>query len=428
MVGRREILRGALGAAAGLAAWSLGPWPRGAWPRGTWAWAADAGASGAAEVGGASGAAEDGDPPALVVVFLRGAVDGLGVVVPYAEARYHELRPTLALPPPGREGGVLDLDGRFGLHPSLAPLLPLFRGERLAFVHATGSPDPTRSHFDAQDYMETGTPGDKTTRDGWLNRGLGLLGGGKGTFDGVAISPMQPAIARGALPVLCIPDLGALRLHGGAASGLRFERMYAEAVRSVLGKAGQEAFTALSEAQKGRLAAVRPGPGAVYPRGQVGRAFADIARLLKAGVGTRLAFTDIGGWDTHNRQAPVLDRRLRELAAALAAFAADLGPALDRTAIVVMSEFGRTVAENGTGGTDHGHGNVAWVLGAGTRGGRVYGRWPGLGEADLFEGRDLAVTTDFRDVVGEVWQAQFGPAGPVLFPGHSAGPGPGLFA
>ncbi len=373
---RRDFLVGA----AAMAAFAA---------RGPWAWAAGGGAA----------------DPVLVVVLLRGAVDGLSVVVPYQERRYYDLRPNLAVGRPGSEGGSLDLDGRFGLHPALAPLLPLYRSGRLAFVHAAGSPDPTRSHFDAQDYMETGTPGDKSARDGWLSRGLAALGGSGGTFDGVALTPVQPVIAAGGRPLLCVPDLRALRVAGKGV-GRRFEEMYAGAVQELLGQAGKDAFSAVSEAQSGRLAAVGPGDG--YPRGRLGLALSDIARLIKAGVGTRLAFTDAGGWDTHTRQVQALQDRLAELGGALAAFCADLGPALDRTLVVVMSEFGRTVAENGTRGTDHGHGNVIWLLGGHMRGGAVLGKWPGLEADQLHEGRDLAVTTDFRDVVSEAWAMHMG--------------------
>jgi uncharacterized protein (DUF1501 family) len=400
---RRDFLACCGAAAAAHAAGILG------WPRGTWAWAAG-----------------DGDGPALAVVFLRGAIDGLSVVVPHAERRYHDLRPTVAIPQPGKPGGAIDLDGRFGLHPALAPLTRWYRDGRLAFVHATGSPDPTRSHFDAQDYMETGAPGNKGVRDGWLNRGLAALGGSRGTFDGVALSPVQPVITGGPQALLCVPELRALRLAAGKQVGRTFEEMYAGAVRTVLGEAGREAFTALSEVQRGRLTAVKSVVN--YPKGRLGTSFSDIARLLKARVGTRLAFTDAGGWDTHGRQTATLETRLRELGAALSAFAEDLGPRLDDTVVLVMSEFGRTVAENGTGGTDHGHGNAMWVLGGKVRGGRVLGDWPGLDESALYEGRDLAITTDFRSVVAETWRGHMGKGHDMLFPGFKAEKTSGLFS
>ncbi|MBM3276261.1 MAG: DUF1501 domain-containing protein, partial [Candidatus Sericytochromatia bacterium] len=393
---RREFLACCGAAGAASAAGMLG------WPRGTWAWAAG-----------------DGEGPAVVVVFLRGAVDGLSVVVPYAERRYYDLRPTVAVAQPGKPGGAIDLDGRFGLHPALEPLARWYRDGRLAFVHATGSPDPTRSHFDAQDYMETGVPGDKSVREGWLNRGLAALGGSQGTFDGVALSPVQPVITGGSQAMLCVPELRALRLDAGKQASRSFEEMYAGAVRTVLGEAGREAFTALSEVQRGRLAAVKPAEN--YPKGRLGTSLPDISRLLKAGVGTRLAFTDAGGWDTHGRQSATLETRLRELGTALSAFAADLGPHFDRTLVLVMSEFGRTVAENGTGGTDHGHGNAMWVLGGKVRGGRVLGDWPGLDESALYEGRDLAITTDFRTVAAEAWGGHMGSGHDKLFPGFKSG-------
>ncbi|MBM3270477.1 MAG: DUF1501 domain-containing protein [Candidatus Sericytochromatia bacterium] len=397
MLSRRTFLGATL-------AWAAMPWPGR-----SWAWAAP-------------GAGPEA--PVLVVVFLRGAADGLSIVAPYQEARYHDLRPNLALGRPGTEGGLLDLEPRFGLHPALSPLLPWYRDGRLAFVHAAGSPDPTRSHFDAQDYMETGKPGDRSAREGWLNRGLAALGA-TGNFAGVALTPVQPVIFGGPERFLCVPDLRALSVRGGQAVTARFEEMYAGAVQQVLGRAGRDAFAAVDETRGGRLA--RVGAGSGYPRGRLGLTLSDIARLIRSGVGTRLAFTDAGGWDTHTRQGPVLAERLAELGSALAAFAADLGPLFDRTIVLVLSEFGRTVAENGTRGTDHGHGGVIWALGGRLRGGRVCGKWPGLAEDALFEGRDLAVTTDFRDVVGEVWARHMGPGAERLFPGYSGGGAVGLF-
>lgn len=365
----------------------------------------------------------------LVCVFQRGAVDGLSMIVPHGESRYYEERPRIAVARPGRANGALDLDGHFGFHPALAPLHPLYRSGGLAVVHAVGSPDATRSHFDAQDYMETGTPGRKSTRDGWLNRHMAHARDHRDTpFRGVAIGPRMPRALRGAAPALAIDDLRAFGLRGrpGARDRLTaaFEEMYAGATTGLLATSSEEAFEAVRMLRAADPARRSPAHGAEYPASPFGRAMRQIASLIASDLGVEIAFADVGGWDTHVNQGAAdgqLAARLNDLALTLAAFAQDLGEGMADVTVLTMSEFGRTIAENGNGGTDHGHGTAMLVLGGATRGGRVYGRWPTLEVAQRFEGRDLAVTTDFRDLFSEVLVKHLGGTDPsAVFPGYVA--------
>jgi uncharacterized protein (DUF1501 family) len=360
----------------------------------------------------------------LVVVFLRGAVDGLSVVVPHGESHYYDGRPSIAVPRSG-EGAVLDLDGRFGLHPALAPLLPAWQDGSLAFVHACGSPDPTRSHFDAQDYMESGTPGVKRTPDGWMNRVLDALPAAPSPTEALSLGPTVPRILAGPRPVANIP-LGPAATRpmpiDREVIAAAFDRLYtgddplARAYRD--GRAARTHL--LAELQQDMQQADNGAPSPVGFPDDARR----LARLIERDPTIRLAFLALGGWDTHVRQGAAtgqLAGHLRPLAEGLAAFRAALGPASADTVILVVSEFGRTVRENGNGGTDHGHGNVMWVMGAPVRGGKVYGRWPGLASDDLYEGRDLAVTTDFREVVTAVLGSHLGLTSSALdrvFPGR----------
>ena len=345
----------------------------------------------------------------LLVVFQRGAVDGLNVVVPYAEKTYYDARPSIAVPRPGSgDGAALDLDGFFGLHPSLAPLLPLFRDRAAAFVHAAGSPDSTRSHFDAQDFMETGTPGVKATRDGFLTRVLAARKPPEPSpLRAVAFSPSLPRILSGSSGAVAMTDIANFGIRAGAASEAAsesFESMYQQAVAGALGGTARESFEAARILKAAEPARVAPANGAEYPAGPFGNSLRQIAQLIKADVGLEIAFTDVGGWDTHAGEGGSdgqLANRLRDYAGAIAAFAKDLGSRMSDVTLVTVSEFGRTVRENGNRGTDHGHANVMLVAGGGVKGGKVYGRWPGLDESHLYENRDLAVTTDFRQVLGE---------------------------
>ncbi len=353
----------------------------------------------------------------LVVLFQRGACDGLNTVIPYADRGYRAARPSIAIPVPrgNARDAALDLDGFFGLHPALLPLLPLWKDGSLGIVHAIGSPDPTRSHFDAQDFMESGTPGIKSTQDGWLNRCLQARPDPEATpFRAVSLTPTLPRALAGRAPAVA---LASLRDFGLGASSLavsrRFEDMYAAAEAPGLRGSGREAFDALDMLRTADPAGLRPATGAVYPRGPLGESLQQIAQLIKAQMGVEVAFAEIGGWDHHAAEGAVdgqLAIRLRDLGSALAAFHRDLGSRMQDVVVATMTEFGRTVRENGNRGTDHGHASVAFVLGGAVRGGRVHGRWPGLAAGELYEGRDLAVTTDFRDLVAELASRHLGVA------------------
>jgi uncharacterized protein (DUF1501 family) len=368
----------------------------------------------------------------LVVIFQRGAADGLNMVVPYGEADYYRLRPSIAVARPGAPDGALDLDGFFGLHPRLAPLLPLWTNRSLAIVHACGSHDVTRSHFDAQDYMETGTPGVKSTRDGWLNRYL-QTSGDQSPVRGLALTRQMPRVLQGRASALAFPDSRAFALAGNVEAQRAFERGYDAASDAKLKSGARDAFAAIRAIQSAPGASDVPAGGAAYPSSPLGRALQDVARLVTADIGVEIVFAESTGWDHHVNEggaAGQLAQRLDDLGRGVAALAADLGDRMADTVIATMSEFGRTAAENGTRGTDHGHGNVMMLAGGGVRGGIVHGRWPSLRDEARFESRDLAVTTDFRDVLTEVVRHHLGiDANGVgrIFPGHAAAR-VGLFA
>jgi uncharacterized protein (DUF1501 family) len=360
----------------------------------------------------------------LVAVFQRGAVDGLNVVVPFGEQRYYDLRPNLAIPKPdGSADGAIDLNGFFGLHPALAPLMPLYRAGHLAIVQATGSPDPTRSHFDAQDYMESGTPGLKATSDGWLNRALPPEQQTAPLLRAVSMGPALPRSLRGSNQALAISNLSDFQVRAPL-GGATFESMYDSTLDQVLNGTGRETFEAVKLIQALQKQAYIPSGNAKYPGGRLGQSLMQIARLIKSDVGLEVAFADVGGWDTHFNEVGArptqgqLANLLGEFGQALAAFYQDLGDRMTDVSVVTMSEFGRTVRENGSRGTDHGHANVMFVFGGDIRGGKVYGDWPGMAEEQLYEQRDLAVTTDFRDVLGELVTAHLGNTVQAVFPGH----------
>ncbi len=368
----------------------------------------------------------------LIAIFQRGAVDGLNVVVPYGEKNYYELRPTLAIPKPqaGNADAAINLDGFFGLHPALAGFKPLWDAKQLAIVHASGSPDTTRSHFDAQDYMESGTPGLKATTDGWLNRYLQTKPEAKASpFRAVAMTQNLPRTLQGKASALAISNLNDFTIRAGANSASLqggFESIYDQSVKDVLQGTGKETFEAVNYLKRVNPTQYKPEHGAQYPRGRFGDSLLQIAQLIKAGVGLEVAFTDIGGWDTHLNQGGArgqLAGRLQELGAGITALVTDLGQRMDDVVILTMSEFGRTVRENGTRGTDHGHANAMLVIGNGVRGGKIHGDWPGLKNDQLYEGRDLALTTDFRDVFGEIVQKQLGNSDlKDIFPGYQTSP------
>jgi len=341
----------------------------------------------------------------LVVIFQRGAADGLNIVVPHAEASYYMMRPSINI----AKTQVIDLNGFFGLHPALDPFKPLWDQGHLAIVHAAGSPDTTRSHFDAQDYMESGTPGVKATTDGWLNRTLQTEPvASDSPFRAVALGTSLPRILAGKAPAVAVSNVNGFGVGGAnpnaAPLGDSFEAMYAQSVDSILQGTAQETFEAVKMLKSATPQRYTPAPGANYPKGRFGDALRQTAQLIKANLGVQVAFTDIGGWDNHVNEGAAegqLANVLRDFAQSIAAFWIDLGALAEETVVITMSEFGRTARENGNRGTDHGHANVMFVFGGPVRGRRVYGHWPGLDPSQLYEGRDLALTTDFRRVVGE---------------------------
>ena len=375
----------------------------------------------------------------LVVLFQRGAADGLNIVVPFSEPNYYRMRPTIAIPEPRRGGAdaAVDLDGFFGLHPSLAPLEPLFHRNQLAIVHAAGSPDPTRSHFDAQDFMESGTPGVKATEDGWLNRTLEAVPEENASpFRAVAMGANLPRMLRGEAPAIALPDVRQFKVMAqGAASGVvegGFEAMYAQTVDQALHGTGAETFEAIDMLRKADPEKYQPENGAEYPNSRVGKSLAQIGQLIKANIGVEVLFLDCGGWDNHVNEGGVqgqLSNLLRDLGQSVAAFHQDMGDRMENIVFVSMSEFGRTAHENGNRGTDHGHANCMFVMGGDVKGGKVYGRWPGLSDHQLNEGRDLVLTTDFRYVLGEILSNHIGvPDLKPVFPGFDNSPSrfPGL--
>jgi uncharacterized protein (DUF1501 family) len=369
----------------------------------------------------------------LIAIFQRGAVDGLNVIVPFGEGDYYRSRPSIAIPKPGAREGAIDLDGFFGFNPRLSALKPFWDSRDLAIVHACGSPDSTRSHFDAQDYMETGTPGVKSTSDGWLNRYLQVRKAEvESTFRAVALTQQLPRMLQGSAPALAMSQIGQFGIRGDA--GGAFEAEYAAAADHVLNGVGREAFDAMKTLKVTDPAKYQPENGAAYPTSPFGQALRQIAQLTKADVGLEVAFTDIGGWDTHVNQGSSqgqLASRLDDFGRGIAALVTDLGERMADTVVLTMSEFGRAVNENGNRGTDHGHGNAMIAIGGGIRGGKVYGRWPGLAVNQRYDGRDLAVTTDFRDVFGEVVVKHMGVTNAqAIFPGYTVQPSkfPGLFA
>jgi uncharacterized protein (DUF1501 family) len=369
----------------------------------------------------AAGAGQIGRGQRLVVIFQRGAADGLNVVVPYREKNYYKMRPSIAIP----ENQVLDLDGFFGLHPSLAAFKPLYDQGQLAIVHACGSPDMSRSHFDAQDYMESGTPGVKNTDDGWLNRALqaqdsadaayvaacncGRHNQEHTAFRALALGAEVPRTLAGTVPAIAIGNVNNFTVAGRGATpspaASAFEAMYADSGDRIFHAAGDETFEAVKMLKAANPAQYTPATGVNYPNTDFGNNMRQIAQLLKANLGVEAAFTDVTGWDTHQNQGGVngqLANRLGDFSASIAAFWRDLGDDRGNVTLVTMSEFGRTARENGTGGTDHGHANAMFVLGGQVKGGKVYGKWPGLDDDQLNEGRDLMLTTDYRQVLGEV--------------------------
>ena len=365
----------------------------------------------------------------VIAIFQRGAVDGLNMIVPYGERAYYDLRPNIAISKPqaGNAEAALDLDGFFGLHPAMSSLKPFWERKQLAIVHASGSPDNTRSHFDAQDYMESATPGRKGTPDGWLNRYLQSKDDSqRSVFRAVSLTQLMPRILQGKAATLAISNLNDFTIRAGSSSANvqgGFEEIYSQSVNDLLGGTGKETFAAVNYLKKVNPSQYKPENGAVYPRTAFGNSLLQIGQLVKAQVGLEVAFTDIGGWDTHVNQGNArgqLALRLQDFSNGIAALATDLGKRMDDVLILTMSEFGRTVRENGNRGTDHGHANAMLLIGNSVRGGQVHGKWPGLRSYQLYEGRDLDLTTDFRDVFAQVAQKHLGTTNVrAVFPGYS---------
>jgi uncharacterized protein (DUF1501 family) len=389
------------------------------------------------------GAASNGNArgKVLICLFQRGAADALNVVVPHGEQAYYRMRPSIAIPRPvsGAAQAAIDLDGFFGLHPSLAPFKPLWENGILAPVHAVGSPSNTRSHFDAQDYMESATPDNKGTRDGWLNRYLATRGtceecrvaatsdGRRATnsFRAVAMTPQTPRILEGPEPTIAMNSLDEFTIRTNGTQAERIEALYRTGNADVVHAAGGEMFEAMKILRSANPQQYQPASGAEYPRSPFGQHLKQIAQLIKADVGLEIAFADVGGWDTHVNQGGStgqLALRLDDFAKSIAALVADLGDRMSDVVIMTMSEFGRTARQNGNGGTDHGHASALFVIGGGVHGKKVHGKWPGLEQEQLNEGRDLALTTDFRTVFSEVAFKHLGAAKmEAVFPGYNGG-------
>lgn len=362
----------------------------------------------------------------LVCIFLRGGMDGLSAVVPYTEAGYHDRRPTIHVP----DTAVVDLDGQFGLHPSLAPLAGIWQAEDLAIVHAAGSPDPTRSHFDAMDYMERGTPGEKQLETGWIARHLETVAGENDSpFRAVGLGSMLQASLRGPVPAVALRSIADFHLKGReeelAEVQATLEQLYdvGYGANTEVAAQAEQVFDAIALLEEAGPLQYEPQHGATYAEDEFGMGLRQIAQLIRAEVGLEVACVDAGGWDTHESMGEYDDGLmaglLMNLGAALGAFYTDMQTEMDRITVVVMSEFGRRVQENGSLGLDHGHGNCMFLIGGGIRGGQVYGDWPGLAEEQLDRG-DLAITSDFRDVLGEIVQKRLGNAAlGDVFPGYA---------
>jgi uncharacterized protein (DUF1501 family) len=364
----------------------------------------------------------------LVVVFQRGACDGLNTLIPHGEKNYYSMRPSIAV----KQNELIDLNGFFGLHPALASFKPLWDQGHLAAIHAAGSSDTTRSHFDAQDYMESGTPGEKATPDGWLNRAVANapVEEKASPFRAVALGTQVPRTLEGKVPAVAISNVADFSVAGKGKEtspiSNAFQAMYDESTDAMLHGTGEETFEAVKMLKAADPAKYKPAAGVNYPNSAFGNSMKQIAQLMKANLGVEAAFADIGGWDTHQNQGSStgqLAGRLKEFSDSIAAFWKDMADDSENITLVTMSEFGRTVRQNGTGGTDHGHANVMFVLGGGVKGGKVYGKWPGLDNDQLYQNRDLAITTDFRRVLGEAAYKSIGSRHmEAVFPGANIDP------
>ena len=388
----------------------------------------------------------------FICIFQRGAADGLSMVVPHGDADYYNHRQEIALARPARAAGAagaLDLDGFFGLHPALDAFLPIYKAGHLAPIHACGSPNSSRSHFDSQDLMESGVDQDKSVSTGWLNRTLlncpedrarsassgqvrsATAARSASPFRAVAMTSIVPRTLQGDVSAMAIHDLSAFGISSSQGTSAAnstangFEGMYENAVGDALHGTGKESFEAISMLKKADPAKYEPAKGIEYPKGMFGRQLMQVAQLVKADVGMEVAFLETDGWDTHANQGAAggqLAGRLHDFSRGIAALYNDLGDRMADVVILTMSEFGRAARQNGNRGTDHGHATCFFALGGNINGGKVLGQWPGLAPEKLFENRDLAVTTDFRDVLGEICASHFGLEEPALakvFPHYS---------
>ncbi|MDX1670762.1 MAG: DUF1501 domain-containing protein [Balneolaceae bacterium] len=365
----------------------------------------------------------------LVAIFQRGAMDGLMAVPPIDDRHLAQLRPQLYMRP-GRNSSLIDLDNGFALHPAFRPFEPYFRDGSLAIVHGIGSPNTTRSHFDAQDYMESGTPFDKGTSSGWLNRAVGLSGHDPTPFQALSMTKTMPKSFYGPHPALAIEKLEDFQI-GNATGGAGvasdgFEAIYMETADRLLNDTGKESFEAVRMLKSLDIDRYRPSNNARYPNTPLGQSLRQIALLIKNDVGLEVAFAESGGWDTHVRQGTEqgsFANRAADLSNSIDAFWKDLESWRDRVVVMTMTEFGRTVKENGSGGTDHGRASCMFVLGEKARGGRVHGSIPTLAPEQLEDARDLPVTTDFRSLFAGVAGSHLDiPDGTQLFPGWKGNP------
>lgn len=345
----------------------------------------------------------------LVFIFQRGAMDGLMAVSPFTDENLKTARPTLFMDAAKTSAKpLIDLDGKFGLHPSMAVFENLFKEKRLAIVHGMGSPNTTRSHFDAQDYMESGTPFNKGTASGWLNRAVGLLGHDATPFRAVSMTGAMPRSFYGDNETIAISNLNDFNLPGKGNMNITaksFEDLYDQTSSSLLNKTGKESFDAVKMLGKADTKNYKPANGAVYPGSPLGNALKQIAQLIKMDVGLEVAFAESGGWDTHFNQGTIngaFARNVADLSNSIHALWTDLGAMQDDVTVMTATEFGRTVKQNGSGGTDHGRGSCCFVLGNDVNGGKVHGEVKPLVMENLADGRDLAVTTDFRGIFSEV--------------------------
>ena len=371
----------------------------------------------------------------LVVVFLRGAADALNMVVPHGEDAYYRLRPSLGVPRPddpraARGNRALDLDGFFGLHPAMGALLPAWQAGELAFVHACGAPDESRSHFKAMELMERGAEDERGPASGWLGRHLASLEHGRSSpLRAVGLGELAPRSLYGPVPVATLRSIADFHLRGDQQQVRLFqaslEALYDGSGESA--RAGKETLALLERLQQLGAYDYRPRQEAAYPESEFGMGLKQVAALIRADLGLEAAALDVGGWDTHFAQGSVdgqMPRLMEDLASGLTAFYTDVIDFHDRVCVVVMTEFGRRAYENASLGTDHGHGALMMLLGGGVQGGRVHGQWPRLERELLFGPGDLAVTTDYRDVLGEVCLKRLNnPNLEAVFPGYQVGVG-----